>query len=137
MSYNQTNKIHNPFEGEELEKGRFNLRPAEGDLKSAMKLVNQAVEEVPDLAKKMVMAKEEVISARNYLQSLELARHVAPKRSRQGDDKQIRQMTRTLDRIAKQIDAYADKLPYQTGVMDFNIPFVTVMSQIKEFNKER
>jgi chromosome segregation ATPase len=135
MSYNQTNKIHNPFEGEELEKGRFNLRPAEGDLKSAMKLVNQVVEDVQDSAKKMVEAKEEVISARNYLQSLELARHVAPKRSRQGDDKQIRQMTRTLERLAKQIDAY--KLPYQTGVMDFNIPFVTVMSQIKEFNKER
>jgi len=135
MSYNQTNKIHNPFEGEELEKGRFNLRPAEGDLKSAMKLVNQVVEDVQDSAKKMVEAKEEVISARNYLQSLELARHVAPKRSRQGDDKQIRQMTRTLERLAKQIDAY--NLPYQTGVMDFNIPFVTVMSQIKEFNKER
>ena len=135
MSYNQTNKIHNPFEGEELEKGRYNLRPAEGDLKSALNLVNSAIKSVQDSAKKMVEAREEVISARNYLQSLELARHVAPKRTRQGDDKEIRLMANNLNRLAKQIDNY--KLPYETGVMEFNIPFVTIMSQIKEFNKKR
>ena len=139
MSYNQRCGKMNKSESkpEEVEKGRFNLRPVEGDLKSALETVDRVVRAMQKAAKETVEAREKIKSASNYLQALHVSRDVAPKRSKQGDEKELREMERALRALAKQVDDYGDKIPYETGMMTFNIPFVTIISKIKEFNKKR
>ena len=47
MSYNQTNKIHNPFEGEQLEKGQ---------LREPLRLVQHAIADMKDADKSLALA---------------------------------------------------------------------------------
>ena len=131
MSYNQTNKIHNPFEGEELEKGRFNMGKVEKQIGEAMGIIDKSSKALYATQRELRKASNMVDGAGNLVEVLQLARHVAPKRSRSGDEA----TARSLKRLAKNIEKLDESIPLMDSI-DFNAPLAMALIEVRRFNKK-
>ena len=73
MSYNQTNKIHNPFEGEELEKRqKYNTKKLERQITDAMKNLRNASEAMNKATDTIKESAGKIAEAGNMLELLKL-----------------------------------------------------------------
>lgn len=135
MSYNQTNKIHNPFEGEELEKGRFNMGKVEKQIGEAMGIIDKSSKALYATQRELRKASNMVDGAGNLVEVLQLARHVAPKRSRSGDEATARRIARDLKRLAKNIEKLDESIPLMDSI-DFNATLAMALIEVRRFNKK-
>ena len=134
MSYNQTNKIHNPFEGEELEKGRFNLVNAEKQIGEAMRIIVKQAKNLNEAQRELRKASNKVNGAGNLVDVLQMSGLVAPKRSRSTDSKDARAMARDLHQTAKDLEKLDESIPF-FDAMDYNVELAHLLTRMKEFNK--
>jgi len=135
MSHNQTNKIHNPFEGEELKKGRFNLSKVENQIGVAMAIINKQSKALYEAQKELRKASNLVDGAGNLVEVLQMAGIVAPKRSRGGDEKDARRIARDLQRVAKDLEKLDESIPVMDGI-DYNATLAGTLIEIRRFNKK-
>jgi hypothetical protein len=136
MSYNQTNKIHNPFEGEELEKGRFNLGRAEKDISEAISAIFASAQKIRDANEDLKEAARDVYSSSQMIAALEIGIKVDPKRFDKGDAREIRSISTQLKRISNQLKKEAESIPKFTST-EYNVGLAVILTEIKEFNKKR
>ena len=135
MSYNRTNKIHNPFEGEELEKGRFNLNQAEKQIRQAVKIIDKEAKQVKESSSQLKKAANLVYGAGNFIEALTLSRHIAPKRSRPNDAKDARRMAKDLQRTSNELNTLSEKMPFFEP-MEYLMELVDVTRRMEQFNKK-
>ena len=136
MSHNQTNKIHNPFEGEELEKGRFNLNKAENQIGEAMRIILKQAKNLNEAQRELRKASNLVDGAGNFIEVLQMAGIVAPKRSRSTDQRDARALARDLHQTAKDLEKLDESIPF-FDAMDYNVELAHALTKLREFNKKR
>ena len=136
MSYNQTNKIHNPFEGEELEKGRFNLGRVEKDISEAISVIFASAQKLRDTHEDLKEAARDVYSSSQMMAALEIGIKVDPKRFGRGDARKIRSISSQLKKMSEEIKQTAESIPKFTST-DYNVKLAVILHDIKEFNKKR
>ena len=134
MSHNQTNKIHNPFKGEELEKGRFNMGKVENQIGVAMAIIEKQSKALFTAQRELRKASNLVDGAGNLVEVLQMSGTFAPKRSRGGDEKDARRMARDLHRLAKDIEKLDESVP-TLEAMDYNAALAQTLIQVRAFNK--
>ena len=136
MSYNQTNKIHNPFEGEELEKGRFNLNKAENQIGKAMAIINKQAKSLAGVVNELRKAQNMVEGSSNFIEVLAMSDLVAPKRARSTDDRDIRKIVKELRFVAKELQKLEDKVPFFEA-MEYNTTLAIQLTELRAFNRKK
>ena len=136
MSHNQTNKIHNPFEGEEIKKGRFNLNKAENQIGKAMAIIEKQAKNLNEAQRELRKASNLVDGAGNFIEVLQMSGLVAPKRSRSTDQRDARALARDLHQTAKSIEKLDESIPFYSAI-DYNVELAQSLIKIREFNKKR
>tara|TARA_R100000458_G_scaffold51231_1_gene51903 strand:+ start:734 stop:1144 length:411 start_codon:yes stop_codon:yes gene_type:complete len=136
MSHNQTNKIHNPFEGEELEKGRFNLNKAENQIGKAMAIINKQSKSLAGVVNELRKAQNMVEGSSNFIEVLAMSDLVAPKRARSTDDRDIRKIVKELRFVAKELQKLEDKVPFFEA-MEYNTTLAIQLTELRAFNRKR
>jgi hypothetical protein len=136
MSYNQTNNIHNPFEGEELEKGRFNLGRVEKDISEAISAIFASAKKLRDTHEDLKEAARDVYSSSQMMAALEIGIKVDPKRFDKGDARKIRSLSSRLKKMSDQLKKEADLIPKLESAK-YNVELAVIANDIKEFNKRR
>lgn len=132
MSYNQTNNIHNPFEGEELEKRqKYNTKKLERQITDAMKNLRNASEAMNKATDTIKESAGKIAEAGNMLELLKL--YEEDKKSRV----EIRTGANMLRSVSRDINGMIlSKVP-DFRIMDFAMEVGHVLESLDRINKRR
>jgi hypothetical protein len=136
MSYNQTNKIHNPFEGEELEKGiPTGSKQAIKQLTNAIGILNESSKQLYKVGKEMRKATNLVEGAAGHMNNSALVHEIGPKPDRK-KRREAQRIMREIKNSAKDL-LKLDESIIMFDARDYAIGLASLAAKIDMLEKGR